>query len=134
MRRGQRGLDRLGMEVEGGRIDVGEDRPGAEPHDRAGGRPEAERRGQHGHARPDTEPAEREEQRVRAGCDADRVRHAAVLRHRRLEALDVRPEHERLAREYVRQRRPHVGADLPVLRDEVEKRDLHAAAVKATAP
>ena len=88
-RRREHRLGRGRIEVERHRIDVGEERRGAEPDDRARGGPEAERRGEHRDARPDPEGAEHEEKGVGAGADADRVRHAAVCRHRGLEALHL---------------------------------------------
>jgi hypothetical protein len=65
---------------------------------------------------PHAERGEREEERIGPGRDADRVRHAAVRRHRGLEPLDRRPEDELLAREHLGDRRAHLAADRGVLR------------------
>ena len=124
-RRRERRLGRRRVEVEGRRVDVREERPGPQADDRARRGPEAERRREHAHARSDAQGAEREEQGVGARRDADRVRHAAVRRHRGLEALDVRSQHEGVAGEHLGHRRLDFAADLPVLRREIEKRDVH---------
>ena len=79
-----------GIEVERGRVDVGEDGRRAAPRDRLGGRVERERRADHLVAGADPHRVEREHERVGAVRDADRARHAEVLGGLGLERLHVR--------------------------------------------
>jgi hypothetical protein len=58
--------------------------------------------------------------------DTDRVSDAAVRGHRGLEARDMRPEDELLARDDLAERLPDRTADRGVLRLQVEERDSHA--------
>jgi hypothetical protein len=85
----------LRVEVRSGGIDVGEDRRGAAPRDRLGGRVEREGRTDHLVARPDTHRVEHEDERVGAVRDSDRLRDAQVVGRLALERLHVRAEDER---------------------------------------
>ena len=79
------GLDGLGREVEGHRIDVAEQRPRAGAGDGAGGGKEGEGAGDDLIARPDLQGHQGQQQRIGARGDADAVLALAVGRHARLE-------------------------------------------------
>ena len=87
-------LDGRRIDVERVRIDVGEDRPGAQPGDGAGGGEEGEAGQDHLVARPDVQGHQRQQQGVAARGTADGVPRLAVVGHALFELLDVRPEHE----------------------------------------
>ena len=74
-----------GIEVEGRGIDVDEHRPRAEPRDRAGGGEERIGRRDDLVARADAERHQRQQQRVGARRDGDRVRTPSVARQLALE-------------------------------------------------
>ena len=84
----------LGVEVQRGRVDVGEDGRRADACDRLGRRVERERGADDLVAAPDSERLEREDERVGAVRDADRMRDAEKRGRLVLERLDLGPEDE----------------------------------------
>ena len=82
-------LQRGRVDVEGARIDVGEDRAGAGERDRLGGGEEGEGGGEHRVAGADAERLQRKHQGVGAVGAGDRVLDAAVGRQRSLELLHL---------------------------------------------
>ena len=122
-RRDPRG-DVLRVEVERDRVDVGEDRRRADPGDRLGGRVERERRADHLVAATDSHCLEREDERVRAVRDADRVRDAEVGGRLALERLDLGPEDEAAGLEDGREALLELGDQRRVLRLHVDEWDL----------
>ena len=70
---GDFGVSVLGIEVEGIRVGIDENRRGARAGDTAGGGEESEGRAQHFISRPNTEAHQCEQQRIRAGRNANAV-------------------------------------------------------------
>ena len=82
------------IEVEGLRVDVDEDRHGADHHHGARGGHEGERRRDHLVARAHAHRPQRQQQRVGAGVDADPVAGAAEGGQLRLERAPPRAQDE----------------------------------------
>ena len=87
----------LGIDIEGLRIDVGKDRPGAEPRDRAGRGEERETRQDHLVAGGDVQGHQGQQQGVAARRAADGVFGLAIGGHLLFELRDFRAEHESAA-------------------------------------
>ena len=122
-----RALDLGRIEVQRGRVDVGEDRRRAAARDRLGGREERERRADDLVAGADLERVEREHERVRAVGDADRLLDAEVLGGLALERLDLGAEDEAAAVEGAGERLLELRDEGRVLRLDVNERNrLHA--------
>src|SRR5690606_29696473 len=117
------GARRRGIEAVGGRVDVGEDRAGAEPRDRPRRREEREGRADHLVAGADAERLQREQQRVGARGAADRPARLDERGQLVLEGRDLLAEHERLALEDAIDRRADLLAQGGVLRAQVEEGD-----------
>ena len=81
-------------------IDVGKDRTRAGHHHRQRGVGRRQRRGDHFVAGADVEGAEDQRDRIGAGADADRVRHAAGGGEFAFERLHFGSEHEPAARDH----------------------------------
>ena len=120
--------------VEGRRVDVREDRLGAEPRDTARGREERVGRADHLVAGPDPVRHQREEDRVAAGADGDRLGRAAVVGELALERVDLGAQDELLRLHDARERGADLGAQLVVLRPQIEQRHLDALAQAEALP
>ena len=83
-------LDGRRIDVERGRVDVGEDGPGAQPGDGAGRGEEGEAGQDHLVARPDVEGHQRQQQGVAARGAAHGVLRLAILRDALFEPFDLR--------------------------------------------
>ena len=116
---GRCGGVRVDQEGPGRQVDEHRRRPHSQ--DRLGGGEEGERRGDHLVARPHVQGAEREEQRVRPGVEADRVRDAQVRGRFGLERRDLGSEHELTGVEDARPGRVELGADIGDLGGEVDQ-------------
>ena len=121
--RGDRPLDLRDVEVERRRVDVDEDGHGAEARDAACRREEAERRGDDLVAGPEIERHQRDEERVGAARDADRVLDAEVRGDGALEGLDLRAEDEVPVRRDALEGGAKLRHQRLILRGEVEERD-----------
>ncbi len=124
--------DVVRVEVERDGIDVGEDGRRADTRDRLGGRVEGEGRADHLVAAPDAHRLEREDERVRAVGDADRMRHAEVRGRLALERLDLRAEDEPAGLEHLREPLLELGDERRVLRLDVDERDHDRPSVPAS--
>ena len=82
------------IEVETDRARIDEDRRRADARHAARRGEKSEARAEHLVARADAQRHQREQDRVGAGADAERVLRAGELRQRALEPLDFRPEDE----------------------------------------
>ncbi len=103
--------NRVRIAVERHRIDVDEHRRRAEPADAAGRREERIRRRDDFVARADAERHQRDEQRVGARRDGDRVLGLEERRQLALERVDFRAQDEPLAVADARERREELVAD-----------------------
>ena len=120
----------LEIEIERDRVDLGEDRRRAAPHDRLGGRVEGEGGTDHLVARPDAERLEGEHERVGAVGDADRPLHAEVRGGLLLERPVVLAADEGLAVEHLAERGLEPGDQRLVFGSNVNERNrLHAASL-----
>ena len=117
----------LGIEREGARVDVHEDRQRARRHDRADGGHRDVGRGDHVIAGPHAAGAQGQVQRVGSRPHADGVARAAVGGELALEGGQLLAQHVPAALERSRDRRADLGADLPVLPRQVQERDVHGA-------
>ena len=120
---GSEGLDAGGVEVEGSRVDIGEQGRGTGAEDAADGGEEAEGRGDDGGAGADVEGGEGEPEGVGAAGAADGVGYAAGGGGGLLEAVDLGTEDEALTGTDGFDGREDLFADLGVLAAEVEHRD-----------
>src|SRR5439155_14575254 len=89
-------LHLLGVDVECPRIDVAEDRPGADARDRTGRGEEGERRADHFVAALDPQRHQRAKQGVSPATHADRMLRLAVVCQMLLKPLDRGPEDQGL--------------------------------------
>ena len=120
-----------GIEIQRHRVDVGEHRRRAGARDRLGGRVERERRADDLVARypvTDAHRLEREDERVGAVRDADRVRHAEKRGGLALERLDLGPEDEPPRLEHAPNALLELGDQRRVLRLDVDERDRSSPA------
>ena len=122
-RRDSRG-DVLGVEVQGHRVDVGEDRRRTDTRDRLGRRVEREGRADHLVAATDAEGFEREDERVGSVRYADRMRHAEEGGRLALERLDLGAEDEATGVEDGGEALFELWNERRVLRFDVDERDL----------
>ena len=113
-----------GVDVERRLVDIDEHRPRAETGDGAGGREKRVRRRDDLVARLDVERHERQQQRIGARGDGDRVADAEHPRHLAFERGDLGAHDEALAVADPFDRRENLGAKRPVLRLEIEQRDV----------
>ena len=131
-----------GIQVERGRVDVGEHRGRTAPRDRLSRRVERERRADHLVTGADPERVEHEHDRIRSVGHADHVADAQVGGGLGLERLHVGPEHEdagvdhlaealfqlrherRILGPHVHERDPHDRASLSTERRTMEQRNL----------
>ena len=112
------------IDVECGRIDVGEDRPRAKPHDRSRGRKKRVRRRDDLIPGFDPERHQSQQHGVGAGGHGNRV---SDLQHRRelaFERVDLRSHDEPLAVGDARHRCEDFFAKRPVLRLKIEEGNL----------
>ena len=121
-RRDPRG-DVVGIEIERDGVDVGEHGRRAGPGDRLGGRVERERRADHLVAGADPHRLEREDERVGAVGDADRVRDVEIRGRLALERLDLGPEDEAARLEHLGEALLELGDQRRVLRLDVDERN-----------
>jgi len=124
--RRQRGSDRVGGEVHRPRIDVAEDRVGADRQNGLGAGVEGERRHDHVVAGLHADGAQGDHQRVGSVADADGVFGAHMRREFPLELLHLGTEDEAAAVEHARDRGVEFGAQWLQLGGGVEERDRHA--------
>ena len=125
--RGDRGLDALGVEVGGARIDVHEQRARPDVGDGFGGGDEGVGRGDDLVARLHPRREQGQMQGARARVHGDAVLDAAVGRELLLEPRDLLAEDERGRPADAVQRGEDVLAEARVLRLQVEVRDLHGS-------
>ena len=128
---GDRRLELRHVHVVGAGLDVDEDRRRTDVRDRLGGREEGERRGDDLVALADAHRRKDQEQRVGAVGTGHRVLGAAVVRHRGLEGLDLRPADEPGRAHRLGPHLIELGLELAVLCLQVEQRDSHHASVIA---
>src|SRR6185437_13292293 len=107
-------------------VNIGEGRRRSRGADRLRRRDERVWLGENLVARPDTQRAQRQFQRVGAVAHADAVGRLAIGREIRLEGALAWPQEELHALQNVRQFRQYLLADRRVLRLQVDKRDLRA--------
>ena len=118
----------------GNGIDIHEDRRGADVADRGGRRDERERHGDDLVARAHPRGEKRQVERAGSRVHRDAVRHAAVVRELRLEALDLAPEHVGGVRQNAGNRLLDLFLDFPVLRSEIDERNHTSVLAGSRAP
>ena len=123
--RGDPACDVGGVEVQRSRVDVGEDRGGADSRDRLGGGVEGEGRADHLVAGADLERVEHEHDRVGSVRDPDRLLDAEGLGGLAFETLDLRAEDEASALERPLERRLQLRDQRRVLRLDVNVWNRH---------
>ena len=123
--RGDPARDVGGVEVERDRIDVGEDRRGADPRDRLRGGVEREGGADHLVAGADPERVQDEDERVGPVRDADRLLDAERLGGLALEPLDLGAEDEASALERALERVGQLGDERRILRLDVNVWNRH---------
>ena len=121
-----------GVEVERDRVDVGEHRSCPGPGNRLGRGVERERGADDLVAGADPHCLEREDERVRAVRDADRMRDIEVGRRLALERLDLGPEDEPSGLEHRGEALLELGDEGRVLRLHVDERDHDARVYRPT--
>ena len=113
------------VEVEADRAGIDENRGGPHPRDAAGGGEEGERRHQNLVPRPDPQRHQRQQDRVGAGRNAQRVPRAGQRLEVAFEGLDLRPHDELPAAEDPQKGLRQLGFERVVLGVDVEQRDGH---------
>ena len=121
--RADRGGGCAGVDVEGVRIDVHENRPGGGPRDRAGAGEEREGGRYHLVAGAHIRGKEGQKKRIAAGSHADRVTRGEPRGDLLLEEAHLVPEDERLSVDDTVDRAADLALDGPVLRLQVEERN-----------
>ena len=111
------------IDIERLRIDVGENRPGAKPRDRAGRGEERETRQDHLVARGDVQGHQGQQQGIAARGAADGVFRLAVDGQLFFEQRDLRPEHESAAIADPAERGHDFLAQCGVLTAQVQERN-----------
>jgi hypothetical protein len=119
----------LRVDVQRDRVDVGENRRRAGPHDRLRRRIEGERGADHLVAGADLQRVEDEHERVRAVGDADRLLHAEVGGGFLLEGLHVRPQDQGARLEHRLEPLEDLRYQALILRPNVNERDRHGEPV-----
>ena len=117
--------DELRIDVAGGRVDVHEHGPGARVGDRLGRRDEGVGGRDHLVALTDAGREQGEVERARPRVEADAVLRLAVDGKLPLERRHLLAEDERRGLPHAVERRQHLVPDAPVLRLQIEVRDLH---------
>ncbi len=123
---GDRGFDRVRVDVEGARIDVDEHRPRPGVADRRHRRDEGERNRDDLVARTDVRGKQREVKGARAGVHADTVLRLTIGRELRFERGNLGAQGELAALQYALDRRVYLILDRRVLGLQIDKRN-HAA-------
>ncbi len=116
-------FQRVGGQVEGAGVDVGEDRRGAGIRDRLRGGEEGERRQHHLVAGGDSRGHQREVQRVGAGVAADGMRRADEGAELALQRLAFGPEHVASRGQHAADRGVDLGFQRAVLRRRIHHGD-----------
>jgi hypothetical protein len=124
-------LDRARGDVEGGRIDIREDRRAARIVDGAGRGEKGERRRDDLIARIQVESPERQEQCVGPTRAADGMPGVRQLGHPALELGHLRPHDESLALHHGHHGPEHFILDVVVLSHQVEQRYVHRTSIPA---
>ena len=129
-RPGERLLQRSRRKIEGRGIDIREDGPRPQSRDTTRRGEKGIGRGDHRVARPNPKRHEKDEFRVRAGGNADRVLRAAVACHRPFKAFRLRPQDQRLGIPHGLDLLENLSLKRSILQFEIEERDVHPARMK----
>jgi hypothetical protein len=123
--RRDRGLDRVGTDVERCRIDIDEHRRCPDVVNRSGGREKGERGRDHLVPSSNVQSAHRDQQRIRSIRTADGVRRPGQFGDRPFEALNRFAENELLAVDDIHHRADDFVANRRVLRAQIEQGYRH---------